>query len=264
MADAILVTGASSGIGAASARLLAQRGFSVFGTSRRARGSDGAIRWIQLDVCDEGSVRAGVEQALREAGRLDGVVCNAGDGIFGSVEEVDLERARRQLETNFFGVLRTLRAVLPGMREAGTGRLVLIGSLAARAPIPFQAHYSASKAALAALALALANEVEPCGIRVSLIEPGDIRTEFNRRMDWGDLRSSAYAERLGRCARVVEDSLRAAPEPEVVARVVARALTARRPRLRYAVGPDSLLAPLAHRLLPDRWWLRVIRSRFRV
>src|SRR3990172_1290213 len=166
MASAVLVTGASSGIGAATAALLAQRGFEVYAASRRGAppGGPAGLRWLRMDVRDEGSVRAAVAELLAGAPRLAGVVCNAGNGIFGSVEEVSIERAREQFDTNFFGTLRTLRAVLPAMREAGSGRIVVVGSLAGRAPIPFQAHYSASKAALDALVLALRNELHGTGV----------------------------------------------------------------------------------------------------
>jgi short-subunit dehydrogenase len=141
---------------------------------------------------------------------------------------------------------------------------VIVGSLAGRAPIPFQAHYSASKGALDALALALHNELHGTGVRVSLVEPGDIRTEFNERTEWGEPARSAYGERLRRAEQVIRESLPRAPGPEIVARTIERALTSRRPRVRYTVGPDSLLVPLARRLLPDRWSLRLVRSHFRV
>ncbi len=265
MERSVLITGASSGIGAATAARLSTRGFAVFGASRRPpeRAAVG-VTWIGMDVCDEESVQRGVARVLEAAPRLHGLVSNAGFGIFGSVEEVSIARAREQFETNFFGVLRVLRAVLPGMRERGDARVVLVGSLAGRAPIPFQAHYSASKAATEALALALANELHPHGVRVSLVEPGDIRTEFNEHMDWGSGADSPYGERKRRCEAVIRESLPKAPPPDRVARSIERALTARRPRLRYAVGPDSWGVPLGRRLLPDRWMLRAIRAHFRV
>lgn len=264
MEPAVLVTGASSGIGAATAALLAARGFRVFGTSRSpgGRSAPPGVRWLAMDVRDEVSVRAAVARALEEAGRLAGAVCNAGNGIFGSVEEVPLELAHEQFETNFFGTLRTLRAVLPSMRESGSGRIVVVGSLAGRAPIPFQAHYSASKAALDALTLALRNELHGTGVCVSLVEPGDVATPFNDAMDWGDPQSSLYGERARRVERVVRETLPRAPAPEVVARQILRALVARRPRVRYTAGADAWLVPLGRRLLPDRWSLRLIRSHF--
>jgi NAD(P)-dependent dehydrogenase (short-subunit alcohol dehydrogenase family) len=263
----VLVTGASSGIGAAAARLLRERGFEVFGTSRRPEQLDAGVpdvHWIPMDVCDEDSVHEGVAQVLSAVPRLDALVCNAGFGIFGSVEDVSIAAAKEQFETNFFGVLRTLRAAIPPMREARQGRIAIVGSLGGRAPIPFQVHYSATKAAVESLALGLRNELFPLGVRVSLIEPGDIDTPFNDRMDWGDGAHSAYADRIRRCEQVIRESLPEAPPPEVVARAIHRALTARRPRVRYAVGADSFLVPLARRLLPDSLLLLLIRSHFRV
>jgi NAD(P)-dependent dehydrogenase (short-subunit alcohol dehydrogenase family) len=263
----VLITGASSGIGAATADLLAQRGFDVFGTSRRpetARERRPSIHWVELDVRDEASVREAVAEVLARAERLDALVCNAGFGIFGSVEEVSAESALEQFETNYFGVLRTLRAVVPRMREAGRGRIVGVGSLAGRAPIPFQAHYSATKAALEATLLALRNELHPFGVAVSLVEPGDINTPFNENMDWGEFAASPYAERIRRSAEVIRASLPRAPGPERVAAVIHRCLVARRPRVRYAVGPDSWGVPLGRRLLPDALALLLIRRHFGV
>jgi NAD(P)-dependent dehydrogenase (short-subunit alcohol dehydrogenase family) len=151
------------------------------------------------------------------------------------------------------------------MRTRGEGRIVLVGSLAGRAPLPFQAHYSASKAAVDALALALRNELQGTGVRVSLVEPGDVKTAFNERMDWGEAReASAYGARIRRCEDVVRAALPRAPGPEVVARVIARALRARRPRVRYTVGPEAWSVPLGRRLLPDALSLALIRRHFAV
>ncbi len=266
----VLITGASSGIGAAAASALAAGSWRVFGTRRRAReDADPNVDWIDMDVCDEASVQAGVEQVRAAAGRIDAVICCAGFGIFGSVEDVSLEDAQRQLDTNFFGVLRVLRAVLPGMREAaaagGDARIVLVGSLAGRASIPFQAHYSASKAAVDSLVMALRNELHSFGVQVSLVEPGDIDTPFNDAMDWGTTpQASAYADQLARCEKVIRESLPKAPKPAVVVRAIEKALLARHPRVRYAVGADSLVVPLGRRLLPDWLSLRFIRSHFRI
>ena len=152
-----------------------------------------------MDVRDAASVEAAVRDLVSAAGSLHALVCCAGYSVFGSVEEVAIDQARAQLETNVIGTLTTLRAALPHLR-ASRGRVVVLGSLAGRAPIPFQAHYSASKAALDALTLALRMETAPFGVAVSLVEPGDIRTPFNDNMEWGpgaDARSP-YAER--RCA----------------------------------------------------------------
>jgi len=265
----VLITGASSGIGAAAAGRLASRGDRVFGTSRRpGPDADPAVEWVAMDVGDEASVEKGVAAVKEQGGELDAVVCCAGFGIFGSVEETPLDAAERQLDTNFFGVLRVLRAVLPDLRAAaargGDPRVLLVGSLAGRAPIPFQAHYSASKAAVDALALALRSELRPHGVRVSLIEPGDIDTPFNDAMEWGDASGSPYQASLEACEQVIRESLPKAPKPDVVARAIEKALDARNPRVRYAVGADSVLVPIGRRLLPDWLNLRLIRSHFRI
>ena len=265
MSPAALVTGASSGIGAATASLLSSRGWRVFGTSRRPPGApQPGVEWIEMDVRREESVRAGFALASQRAGHIDALVCNAGFGIFGSIEEVPLAAAREQFETNVFGVLACVRAVSPDFRSRGAGRIILVGSLAGRAPIPFQAHYSATKAAVDALAQALRMELSPFGVAVSLVEPGDIRTAFNDATDFGMVRPSAYGVRIARCEGVIRRSLEQAPGPGLVARAILRALSARHPRIRYPVGPDSRLVPLGRRLLPD--WLaeRLVRLHFQV
>ncbi len=265
--SSVLITGASSGIGAATAERLLARGFEVFGTSRdpgSLRPGAPAIHWIAMDVRSEASVSAGFAQLGNRVKQLDALVCNAGYGVFGSIEELALRDAEAQFDTNFFGVLRTLRAAIPGMREARRGRIAIVSSLAAHAPIPFQAHYSATKGALDALGLALRNELHPFGVRVSLIEPGDIRTHFNDAMEFGDHRGSPYGERIRRCEAVIRELMPKAPGPELVARAIERALTARWPRVRYAVGPDSWGTSFARRLLPDALFLRFIRSHFDV
>ncbi|HSB61073.1 MAG TPA: SDR family NAD(P)-dependent oxidoreductase, partial [Vicinamibacteria bacterium] len=219
-----LVTGASSGIGAAAAGLLASRGFRVFGASRRGAPADPRIEGVRMDVTDEAAVAAGVADVLAAAGRIDALVCAAGYGVFGSVEETTLARARAQLDTNFFGVLGVVRAVLPGMRARGAGRIVVVGSLAGRAPVPFLAHYSASKAALDALVLALRNELDETGVRATLVEPGDVRTAFNEGTDWGEPGRSVYGDRIKRAEHVVRAALPRAPGPEAVAAAILRAL----------------------------------------
>lgn len=265
----VLITGASSGLGAAMATRMLSLGWRVFGTSRKPRvaaaddGNGAEIEWIAMDVCEDASVERGIAEVFARTAQLDGLVCNAGFGIYGSVEETSLERARAQFETNVFGVLRVARPVITRMRERGTGRLLFVGSLSGRAPIPFQAHYSASKAAIEALVFSLANEVHPFGLSVSLIEPGDIDTAFNDVMDWGDApRSSAYAESQKRCETTIRESLPKAPKPAIVADAVAHALTSKQPRLRYAVGNEARLVGLGKRLLSDRFNLKLIRDHF--
>lgn len=262
-ARTVLITGASSGIGAAMAQKLTSLGWRVFGTSRKPQPDVPGLEWVAMDVCDDASVTAGLATVFERTERLDGLVCNAGWGIYGSIEETSLERARAQFETNVFGLLRVLTPVLRHMREQQRGRISLVGSLSGRAPIPFQGHYSATKAGIEALASSLANEVKPFGLHISLIEPGDINTPFNEGMDWGEPDpASPYAERAALCEQTIRESLPKSPGPEIVANAVAHALTAARPRFRYAVGKEARLVGLGKRFLSDRLSLRLIRDHF--
>lgn len=216
-----------------------------------------------MDVCDDASVEAGLAEVFKATDALDGLVCNAGFGIYGSIEETPLSRVRQQFETNFFGVLRVLTPVVARMRARNRGRICLVGSLSGRSPIPFQGHYSASKAAIESIAFTLANELEPFDVDVSLIEPGDINTAFNDVMDWGDAGAdSPYAEASQKCERSIRESLPRAPGPEIVADAVEHALCSPRPRLRYAVGKEARLVGLGKRFLSDRLTLKLIRDHF--
>ncbi|MAI79723.1 MAG: short-chain dehydrogenase/reductase [Deltaproteobacteria bacterium] len=263
MAKNVLITGASSGIGEATAKHLSKLGWHVFGASRRPLGEQLSARSLTMDVRDSDSVRNAVAQFFDECGHMDALICNAGVGIFGATEEVSIENAQSQFDTNYFGTLRVLREVIPRMRQAKGGRILLVGSLAGRAPLPFQSHYSSSKAAIDALSAALYTELAPFGVHVSLIEPGDISTPFNDAVNWkAGHEQSAYGEAIERCETKNRQLLLKAPRPEVAAHCIARALRAKRPRSRYTVGASSRLVPIARRILPDRISLALIRRHY--
>ena len=178
----VLITGASSGIGKAVARRLAGGEYVVFGTSRDPSGSGEipGVKLLPLDVRSDNSVSACVQAVLDQAGGLDVLINNAGYALTGAVEEASLEEAKEQFETNFFGIARMVKAVLPVMRRRGRGRIINISSLAGLAPMPYQGFYSASKHALEGYSEALRQEVKPFNIHVSLVEPGFIRTGLGR------------------------------------------------------------------------------------
>ena len=180
MDKVVLVTGASAGIGMATARSLAASGWTVLGASRRGTAGEG---WsgLVMDVDDDDSVRDGVASVLDRHGRLDAVVAGAGWGLAGAVEQTPIADARAQFETNFWGGVRVVQAALPAMRSNGSGRIVLISSIGGVVGLPFQAFYSASKFALEGFGEAMAYEVEPLGIKVTLVEPGNVRTEFTAK-----------------------------------------------------------------------------------
>ena len=258
----VLVTGASAGIGRACADRLAAAGWAVTGASRRGTSSG---RWagLVMDVDDDEAVAAGVRGILAEHGRIDAVVTAAGWGIAGAVEHTTVAEAKAQVETNFWGSVRTVQAVLGPMRDQGSergsgrggGRIVLLSSIGGVLGIPFQAFYSASKFALEGLAEGLAYEVEPFGIHVTLVQPGNIATDFtaSRQRAAAAAGDPVYAAALAKAVGVMErDEANGAPAGDVAA-VVQRVLDSRRPPRRVSVGkPGERFGLVARRFLPFR------------
>lgn len=266
----VLITGASSGIGKACAEHLARRGYRVFGTSRRAPFPPtpplpGQPVMLQMDVTQDESVRQAVDFIVRETGRLDVVVNNAGFGLAGAVEDTPMEAAKSQLETNFFGVLRVCKAALPVMRAQGEGLIVNVSSLGGIIALPFQALYSASKFAVEGLTEALRLEVRPFGIRVTLIEPGDMRTEFQEHRVRVTVPGSAYEQYAERTLEIAERDERTGGHPEAVAVLLERILHSPSPAPRYRVGPAfQRLAAVLKGLLPDRLFEWALAKYYRI
>src|SRR5216684_56037 len=244
MPPTVLVTGASSGIGASIAHLFHRRGFMVFGTSRSADPvSPTEFPMLKLDVNSDASAEACVGDVMARAGRLDLLVNNAGFALAGAAEETSIEEAKEQFETNFFGVVRMVKAVLPHMRDARSGRIVTIGSLAGLMAIPFNAFYSSTKFALEGYLEALWFEVKPFGISVSLVEPGFVRTAINQAGRLAAKPLAAYEGPRDRALAVIDRSVEKGIAPELVANAVLRAAQAKNPQLRYRVGSDSRWLP---------------------
>ncbi len=265
----ILVTGCSSGIGRATALEAARRGHRVFASARNR--SDLAelerrdnLTALPLDVTDPASVRAAVDLVLARAGRIDALVNNAGYAQYGAVEEVTPEEWRAVFDVNFFGLLDVTRAVIPSMRAAGRGTIVLMSSLGGRVSVPFASPYCASKHALEAVADALRVETAPFGLRVVTVEPGPIDTRFadRARSIVGPLISKPgpYRGFYANAERAMDgDFRRGHLPPEAVARVVVAAIESPRPRPRYRVTwLARTLIPL-RTILPDRWFDRMMR-----
>jgi NAD(P)-dependent dehydrogenase (short-subunit alcohol dehydrogenase family) len=286
-ASVILITGCSSGIGRAAALHLAALGHTVIATARRvddlADLAAAGCRTLPLDVTDEGSMRAAVDAVEASDGRIDVLVNNAGYSQSGAVESVPLARTRSQFETNVFGPLRLTQLVLPGMRRRGTGRIVNVSSMGGRLVFPGGGVYHASKYAVEALSDALRYELRPFGIAVVIIEPGLIKTNFAATVgaklstlaaDVGAVgapagdaaavyatfndvvaRGTAAAYERGPMARM-------AGEPIDVARVIARAIAAPRPRARYTVAASATFFLTLRRWLGDAGWDWFLRSNF--
>jgi NAD(P)-dependent dehydrogenase (short-subunit alcohol dehydrogenase family) len=258
----VLITGASAGIGRATADRLHAAGWKVTGASRRGT-SSGAWTGMVMDVDSDESVRSGVAATLADAGRIDAVVAAAGWGLAGAAEQCSIEEAKAQLETNFWGCVRVVQQVLPAMRAQGRGRIVLIGSIGGVIGIPFQAFYSASKFALEGFGEALAYEVAPFGVAVTLVEPGNIRTDFtdSRRMAGAAEGDHVYSTALAKAVGLMERDERGGAPAVDVAAAIQRVLGSARPPRRVSVGKAGERAGLlAKRVLPYRVFEAAARS----
>ena len=248
-----LVTGASSGIGQATAERLARAGYKVYGTSRRG-GHAGArsFEMLALDVTNDESVEAAVQQLMQLEGRIDLLVNNAGFGVApAGAEESSLEQARSIFDTNFFGIVRMTRAVVPQMRRQASGRIINIGSVLGFLPMPYMALYSATKHAVASYSESLDHELRTLGIRVSVVEPAYINTPFDANLMKPDAPLDVYREVRAAVERRVKEVLVGADGPDVVAEIVLKAATADRPKIHYAPGLASRMRML-RRFAPAR------------
>lgn len=244
-----IVTGGSSGIGKSACAFLRARGCRVYEFSRRGVDTPEAIHKT-VDVTDEQAVLAAVEDILRQEGNIDILVNCAGFGISGAVEFTELRDAKRQLDVNFFGVVNTVKAVLPSMRQTGRGRIVNVSSVAAPVPIPFQTFYSASKAAINAYTMALANEVRPYGVTVTAVQPGDIATGFTGAREKSPAGDEQYGGRISRSVSKMEKDEQNGMDVAAAGRYVAKIALKKRVKPLYTIGFSYQCVTLLCQLLP--------------
>lgn len=260
----VLVTGGSSGIGQAICRRLAAQGHTVFGTTRKVGEQPNGYRLITLDVTDEASVQRGVDDVLRQAGRIDVLVNNAGLGIQGPAEDILPAQARELFEANVFGPHRVCRAVLPGMRERRKGLIINISSLAANFGLPYRSFYSASKAALERYTETLSMEVGPFGIHVVSLQPGEYRTNIAGSRLRPATISEAYRTGYERAMGILDGSLHYSRDPDEVALLVQRIMATPKPRSLYrAAHGVQLMSVLLKKLLPGRRFERMVMKHYR-
>jgi NAD(P)-dependent dehydrogenase (short-subunit alcohol dehydrogenase family) len=272
---AVLITGCSTGIGRATALRMHRAGFPVYATARRPEALSVletlGISVLPLDVTDEESMVNAVKRVTEDHGAVAALVNNAGSGVYGSVEDVPLGRARLSFETNVFGMIRLIQLVLPGMRQQGAGRIVNVSSILGRFSPPGGGLYHATKHAVEAYSDALRLEVSQFGVHVCLIEPAVVRTEFfaTSISQFAGPPSTPYADfydELAAWAIEVAGGHRTAGRfavgAEEVAAVAERAITVRRPRARYQVGHLATATMLLRRFLPDTIFDRFVRSQF--
>ncbi|MCJ2370979.1 oxidoreductase [Pseudomonas sp. RGM 3321] len=259
-----IVTGASSGIGRATAEALARAGYTVFGTSRKIGDSDAQVSMLTCDVTADDSVRALVTAVLAQTGRIDLLVNNAGIGMLGGAEEFSIPQVQALFDVNLFGVMRMTNAVLPSMRQRGQGRIINIGSVLGLIPAPYSAHYSAVKHALEGYSESLDHEIRVFNVRVSVIEPAYVRTVFDQNGIEPDSQLQAYDQARAGVRALLADVMPTADLPEVVAAVVLKAASDVRPRHRYAAGKTARQISLLRRFAPAGAFDKSLRKQFRL
>lgn len=264
-AKRVLVTGASSGLGKAIAERLVAQGHNVVGTGRRVL--DGAVEngvaLVRMDITDDGSVARGVEAAERKLGGIDVLVNNAGLGIQGPAQDIEPEMALRLLDTNVLGAHRLCRAVLPGMRERGSGLVINITSVAANFGLPYRSFYSASKAALERYGEALAIEEGRFGIQVVNVQPGEFRTAIAESRLRPERISHAHVAGYARAMEVLGGSMHYSRNPDDLARVVARIVESPSPKSTYIVAKGvQRLSVLLKKLMPGRAFQRMVGKHY--
>jgi NAD(P)-dependent dehydrogenase (short-subunit alcohol dehydrogenase family) len=250
----VIVTGAGTGIGQATAKRLTAEGWRVFATMRRPDAAVHGPDALALDVTSDDSVAATVAEVMARKGRIDAIVNNAGIDVVGAAEETSIAEAERLFQTNFFGVHRLNRAVLPMMRAQGHGRIVTIGSIAGFLPTPYDAFYSASKHAVKGYTETLRFEVEPLGIKLVLIEPGFIKTELRGKKTEIADRIDAYAAGRAKAGASFDKGVGSGISADKVANVIAKALVARNPALRQRVGHDAHMLNFIRRFMPEAFF----------
>jgi NAD(P)-dependent dehydrogenase (short-subunit alcohol dehydrogenase family) len=259
----VLITGASSGIGLATAKLLVAQGHEVWGTSRNAERIPKTTRLhpVQLDLTDPLSIENAFTFAVNEAGRLDVLINNAGAGHFGPAELLPAETIASQFQVLVFGQIQLMQLALRQMQTQGGGLIINVTSLASRLPVPFMAAYNAAKAALASFTMSIQLELPRSGVRIVDLQPADIRSEFNQSVIQDARTDPRYDAVVAKTWRIVERNMNKAPDPDLVARRVLALVDAVNPAPRLTVGDafQSKIAPLIFRFLPQRvrlWGLR--------
>lgn len=246
-----VITGGTSGIGKCTAEAMRRKGYAVYELSRRETGVEGFVH-IPTDVTKPEMVDAAIAEVLRSEDHIDVLINNAGFGVSGAVEFTETAAAKKQLEVNFFGMVNVCHAVLPVMRQAGHGRIVNLSSVAGVVPIPFQTYYSASKAAINSYTMALANEVNPFGVQVCAVMPGDICTGFTAAREKNQAGDDVYHGRIARSVAGMEHDEQTGMSPETAGAYIASVATRRSVKPLRSIGLKYKFFCVLAKLLPVR------------
>jgi len=267
MKKVALVTGASSGIGKETAKLLVQNGFTVYGASRRLEKmielKEIGVKLLVLDIADDNSIVNGVNEILKNENRIDVIINNAGYGSYGAMEDVPMSEAKYQFEVNIFGLARLTQLILPTMRKQGSGKIINISSIGGSFGEPHGSWYHATKYALEGLSDSLRMELKQFGIDVVIIKPGAILTEWNSIARENLLKVSgntAYKDLVQRHVNMLANADKNGSSPKVVAETILKAVKSNRPKTRYATGSGSTIVLLLRRILSDRLFDKILMS----
>jgi NADP-dependent 3-hydroxy acid dehydrogenase YdfG len=265
MSKVVFITGISSGFGKHTSAYLAQKGYKVYGTYRRACEHDPLVNALIMDVTDAGAVEKCVNQVLEKEGKIDVLINNAGMHTGGAIEVAPYEDIRIQIETNFMGIINTIKSVLPAMRKQGQGTIVNIGSIGGLMGLPFQGIYSAGKFAVEGLSEVLRMELRQFNIRIIVINPGDFHTNntLNRKNVFTTENNSAYEEQFRKTLSIIEKDENGGWKPEILAHKIYKILEKKRPSNRYVIGSfEQKLAVVVKRMIPGSWFDAILRGHY--
>ncbi len=261
----ILISGTSSGIGKTSAEYLAKQGHIVYGTSRYPGSypKPNDYTMLQMDVTEVDSVQNAVNQIIKNEGKIDVLINNAGFGIAGAIEHISIGKAKEQLETNFFGTVRLMKSVLPIMRKQNSGSIINISSIGGLMGLPYQGMYSASKFAIEGLTESLHKELRSSNIKIVLVEPGDFKTNFTEKREIS--KNANQSDVFKTTLKVIENDENSGQDPIIIGELLYRIINKSNPRLRYTVGAfDQKLTTLLKRILPNRLFDWIIMKHYKV
>jgi short-subunit dehydrogenase len=268
MKKVILITGISSGFGKQTARLLAENGHTVYGTVRKKTEKEGTVNYLTMDLTDSESILKAVETVVHNEGRIDVLINNAGMHTGGPAETLPEEFLKLQMDTNFMGMVRLIRAVLPFMRSQGEGKIINFSSIGGLMGLPFQSYYSAGKFAIEGFSEALRMEVKQFGLKVILINPGDFHTSnsANRRNFLAPIaESDPYQKQFEKTLSVIEHDETIGWEPEVLAKKIVSIVESENPSHRYIIASfEQKLAVVLKYILPGKWFSKILEGHYKI
>jgi len=267
MSKVVLITGGSSGIGKSIGEFLTDKGFTVYGTSRKPENyPESKFTLIALDVTNNESIKAAVKQVIEKEGQLDVLINNAGAGITGPLEEIPEAEIKKNFETNFFGPINVIKSVLPQMRNQGSGLIINITSIAGYMGLPYRGVYSASKGALELVTEAFRMELKPFNIQMTNVAPGDFATNIaSGRYHAPNLEGSPYEKKYGSVLKAIDEDVNEGNDPELVASEIYKIITTSNPKIHYKVGAFmQKFSIVLKRILPDKVYERLLLNHYKL